>query len=58
MGVPVAAVVVAKVADPVGVEEPVHQRVAPHANAGAEDDASVVLDDVANDAVEPLQRRP
>lgn len=41
-----------------GVEEPVHQRVAPHASVGVEDDASVVLDDVANDAVEPLQRRP
>lgn len=58
MGAPVAAVVVAKVEGPVGVEEPVHQRVAPHANGGAEDDASVVLDDVVNDVPVPLQRRP
>ena len=57
-GVPVAVAVAGKVADPVGVAEPVHQRAAPRVSVGVADDASAELDDVADDAAEPVQRRP
>lgn len=57
-GVPVAVAVAAKVEGPVGVVEPVHQRVVPRASVDVGDDASVVLDDVEDDAVELGQRPP
>lgn len=57
-GVPVAVVVAGKVGGPEGVAEPVHQRVVPRASVDVEDDVSVVLDDVEDDAVELGQKRP